>query len=121
MQMRVMQQVRPPGVEHGKEADLGAQVFGVGGDGPEGFGRGAEENAVDHLLVLVGDRGNLFRHCEHDVEVLAVEEFGLAALDPFRASQRLTLWAMAISTGSVANAPVSALIALLDLSAESSR
>jgi hypothetical protein len=42
-------------------------------------------------------------------------------LDPFSARQRLTLWAVAIATGSVANAPVAALIALLDLSAESSR
>jgi len=33
MQMRVMQQVRSPRMEHGKEADLGAQVFGVSGYG----------------------------------------------------------------------------------------
>jgi hypothetical protein len=54
------------------------------------------------------------------VEAFAVEEFGLATLDPFRSSQRLTLWAVAISTGSVANARVATLIALLDLSAKSS-
>jgi len=34
MQVRVVQQVRSPGVEHGEEADLGTEMLGVGGDGP---------------------------------------------------------------------------------------
>jgi len=55
------------------------------------------------------------------MEVLAVEQFGLAALDPLSASQRLTLWAVAISTGAITNALVAALIALLDLTSECSR
>ena len=33
MQVRVMQQVRSPGVEHGEEADLRTQVCGIGGYG----------------------------------------------------------------------------------------
>ena len=69
MQMRMKQQVLPPTVKHGEETDLGSQMLGVGRDGSSGFGRGPEENAVDHLLVLVGDRGNLFRHGEDDMEV----------------------------------------------------
>jgi hypothetical protein len=55
------------------------------------------------------------------VEVLAIEKFGLAALDPLGASQRLTLGTVAISAGAVANALVAALIALLDLPSESRR
>jgi hypothetical protein len=31
MQVRVMQQVRSPAMEHGEEADLRAQVLGIGG------------------------------------------------------------------------------------------
>jgi hypothetical protein len=31
MQMRVMQQIRTPGVEYGEEADFRAQVFGIAG------------------------------------------------------------------------------------------
>ena len=60
MQMRVMQQGGSPGVQDGEEANLRAQMFGIGGDGAQGLGRGLEENVVDHLLVLVGDRGNLY-------------------------------------------------------------
>ena len=33
MQMGMMKQVRAPSMEHGKKADLGAQVFGISGDG----------------------------------------------------------------------------------------
>jgi len=121
MQVRVMLQVRPPGVKDGEEADLRTQMFGVGGYGSLSFGHGPEENAVKHLLVLVGDRGNLFRHREYNVEVLAVEEFGLAALDPLSAGQTLTLRTVAIPAGAVANALVAALIALLNLPSESRR
>jgi hypothetical protein len=53
------------------------------------------------------------------MEILAVEKFGLAALDPLSASQRLTLRTVAISAGAVANALVAALIALLNLPSES--
>jgi hypothetical protein len=107
-----MKQLRPPGVEHSEEPNFGTQMFGISGYGAEGFCRGAEENAVDRLLVLVGDRGNLFRQREDDVEVLAVEELGLAVLDPFSTGQRLTFGAVAIAAGPVANALVPARIAL---------
>ena len=53
----MVQQVLAPGVEHGEEADLGAQVPGIGRDRAQGLGRRAEQDAVDDLLVLVGDGG----------------------------------------------------------------
>ena len=61
MQMRMMKQVLAPGVQHGEEADLGAQVLGIGSDGAQGLGGGAEEQAVDERLVLIGDGGNGLR------------------------------------------------------------
>jgi hypothetical protein len=119
--MRMVQQVRSPTVEYGKEADFRAEVFRISGYDPQGFGRGSEENAINHFLILVGDGGNLFRYRKDDVKVLAIEKFGLAALDPLSAGQRLTLRTMAISARPVANALVTALVALLDLSAEGCR
>ena len=83
--------------EHGKETDLGPQMLGVGRDGLQGFGRGLEEDAVDHLLVLVGDRGDLFRHGEDHMEIGHVEKFGLPVLDPLRPSQTLAFGAVSIS------------------------
>ena len=121
MQVGMEQQVLSPTVEDGEEADLGAQMLGIGGDGLQRFGGGAEENAIDHLLVLVGDRGNLFRHRKDDMEVRAVEKFGLAMLDPLCAGQRLTFWAVSIAAGVEAVALVVALIAAFEMTAENGR
>ena len=84
MQMRMMEQVLAPGVQHGEEADLGAQVLGIGGDCAQGLGGGAEEKAVDERLVLIGDGGNGLRQREDDVKVLCVEKFGATILQPLR-------------------------------------
>ena len=79
----------PPGMKDGEEADLGAEMFRIGGDGAQRFGGGAEENAVEHLFVLISDGSNLFRHGKNHVEVLAVEKLGPAFLNPLGALQRL--------------------------------
>jgi hypothetical protein len=60
MQVRMMEQHLSPGMEHGKEAEFGAEVLGIG-DCPQRLGRGAEQDAVDDCLVLTGDFGDLFR------------------------------------------------------------
>ena len=39
--MRVLGQCRAPGVEHGGEADAGAEMLGIGGDGEQRLGRSA--------------------------------------------------------------------------------
>ena len=41
-----------PGVQHGEETDLGAEVARVGGDGAQRLGDGPEEQAIDDGLVL---------------------------------------------------------------------
>lgn len=84
-----MEQVLAPRVQHGEEADLGAQVLGVGSDGAQGLGGGTEEQAVDERLVLIGDGGNVAGQREDDVNVLCVEKFSATILQPLRASQRL--------------------------------
>jgi hypothetical protein len=33
MQMGMKKQILPPGVKHGEKADLGAEMFGIGGNG----------------------------------------------------------------------------------------
>ena len=58
MDVWVMRERRAPAVQHGGEADAGAEVLRVGGDGDERLGRGLEQDIVDHGLVLVGDVGD---------------------------------------------------------------
>jgi len=38
--VRVQMQVLTPGVQHGKKADGGAEVSGIGSDGEQSFGSG---------------------------------------------------------------------------------
>src|ERR1017187_4100174 len=46
-------------------------MLGVSGDDLQSFCRGLEEDAVDHLLVLISDGGNLFRYGEDHVKAPA--------------------------------------------------
>ena len=59
--MRVMGHRRAPAVQHGGEADAGAEVLGIGGDGSERLSRRLEQDVVDRGLVVVGDVGDRTR------------------------------------------------------------
>ena len=53
--MRVLLQGLTPGMEHRSDADLRAQMPGIGGDGGERLSGGAEQDRIDGGLVLEGD------------------------------------------------------------------
>jgi hypothetical protein len=73
MEMGMVDQRLPPGVEDGEEADLGAQMLRVGGNRAQGLGGRPEEDPVDHRLILHGDLGDRLGHGEDDVEILGVD------------------------------------------------
>lgn len=118
MQVRVVHQILAPAVQHREEADLGAQMSGIGGDGAQRLGGGAEEKAVGKRLVLISDGGIGFRQREDDVEVLRVEKLGATILQPLRAGQRLAAGTMPVAATVEGDAPVAALIACFDVPAE---
>jgi hypothetical protein len=43
-------------VQHGDQADAGAQVVGIGGDGRQGLGGGLEQQVVDFMGTLLSER-----------------------------------------------------------------
>ena len=51
VEVGVMGQRRAPGVEHRGEADAGAEMLGIGGDGDQGLGGGLEQDVVDTALL----------------------------------------------------------------------
>jgi len=102
-------------MEDGEETNFGAQMLGIGGDSAQGLGSGAEQNAVDHFLILVGDGGNLFRQRKDHMEVLGREKFGAPILEPFSAGKRLAFWAMAIRAGVIRVALMAAPVALFEM------
>jgi hypothetical protein len=87
-------------------------------DGFQGFGRGLEENVIDHLLVLVGDGSNLFRHGKYDVKIRAVEKLRLTLLDPMRPSETLAFRAVSISAAIECVPFIGALITALEVTAK---
>jgi hypothetical protein len=52
MQVGMKVERLPPSVQHGDEADLGAEMTGVGGDGAQGRGGAAKQDVIDDTLVL---------------------------------------------------------------------
>ena len=85
-----------PGVQDGEKADLGAQMCRVAGDGPQGLGRGAEEDPIDDRFVLVGDDGDRGGQGEHDMEILGRQEIRRAGDDPRCTRQGLALGTVTI-------------------------
>src|SRR6266481_4027424 len=87
MQVGMKKQILSPGVKHGEEADLGAQMLGIGSDGGQGLGRSSEQDAVDQILVLVGDGSDDFGQRKNHVEVWAVQDFSFSVFDPLCTSE----------------------------------
>jgi hypothetical protein len=82
VEMRMMGHRRAPSVEHGGDADAGAEMLWIGSDGEQCLGRRAEQQIVDHRLVLVGDRGDRGRQGEDQMEIADREQVGLARGKP---------------------------------------
>jgi hypothetical protein len=72
-------------------------VLGISGDGEQRLGRRAEQQVVDHRLVLVGDRGDLGRQGEDQVEVADRQQVGLAGGQPVLRRRALALRAMPVT------------------------
>jgi hypothetical protein len=115
MQVRVMEEILAPRVEHGEEADVCTQVLGIGSDGAQRLAHRPKKNVVDVFFVLEGNRCNGFRHREDNVEILSVEKLGAAVLQPPGTSKRLALWTMPIAATVETDALVVTPIALLDM------
>jgi hypothetical protein len=119
--VRVLGHCRAPAVEHGGGANAGAQVPGIGSDRELCLGRCAEQQIVDHRLVLVGNRGDLGWQGEDQMEIADREQVGLAGREPVLRRRALALGTMAIAAGVVGDAAVAAILAALDVAAERGR
>ena len=69
MEVRMKKQVLPPSVQHGKETDLCAEMFGVGGDLEQGLGNGVEQQVVEDFFVDQRQMDEMMRHGEDYVNI----------------------------------------------------
>ena len=118
MHMRMVGERRSPRMQHRRDADPGAQMLGIGGDGEHGLGRRLEQKAIDFRLVLPGDGADRRRQREHDVIIGQRQKLGLAVRQPLACSGSLTLWAMPVAAGVVADDGVTAVLASRDMTAK---
>ncbi len=88
-------------MQHGGDADAGAEMLGIGGDGEHGLGAGLEQQVIDHSLVLIGDIGDRRRQGEDQVEVGHGQQLGFALGEPVPGRRTLALGAMAVAAGVV--------------------
>lgn len=121
MDMRMMLEGLAPGVQNSGNPKLRAKMFGIGTDSGECFGRGAKQDGVNDGFVLVGDRTNVWRQSEHNMEVRDWQKIRLPVGKPLGARSSLALRTMAIATRVVGNAGCAAVIALLEVAAERGR
>ena len=91
-------QVLTPGVQHGKEADGGAKVPGVGGDGEQSFRSRLEKDGVNPSRILKRQAADLLGESKHDVEVRNGQKLRLPISEPLGASRGLALGTVAIAT-----------------------
>ena len=112
---------RTPCMKHGGDADPGAEMFGIGGDGEQGLGRGLEQQVVDHGLVMPGDLSDRRWQGEDDVEVRHGKQLGFPIRQPLARCRALAFWAMPVAAASIENLHVLASIAADHIAAQPRR
>ena len=115
--MRMVLEVLAPAVQDSSDANVGAEVLAIGGNGGERFGCGREQPSINVGFILVGDRADCGRQREHYVEVRHRQQFGLARCKPCRSGRPLTLGTVPIAAGVIGDARVGTVFAALDMTA----
>jgi hypothetical protein len=86
-------------VQHGGEADAGAQMLRVGGDRDQRLGGLLEQDIVDNGFVGERQGANRSRQGEDDVIVGNRQKLGLALGEPLARRRALALGTMPIAAG----------------------
>jgi len=94
------------GVEHRAQADLALQVLVATGEVAAGADRAVEQQSVEQLGVVPGERAALGRQGERHQVVADRQELGLLALEPTRVVVVLTTGAAAVPAGAEHRASV---------------
>ena len=111
-------QVLTPGVQHGKEADGGTKMFGIGGDGEQSFGSGLEKDGINPSWILKRQAADLLGESEHDVEVRNGQQLRLPIGEPLSAGRGLALGTVAIATRVEYFDLMSAPVALIEMTTQ---
>ena len=116
--VRVVLEGLPLGVQHAQETDLRAQVLWISRDRAQRLRCCPKQDIVDDGLVLVGDVADRGRQREDHVVVGHGQQFGLPLGEPFLGGNGLALRTVAVAAGIVGDVHVRTVFATLDMAAE---
>jgi len=118
VQVGMVDEGLPPGVEHGEEPDAGPEEAGVGGHIEQGGGGGAEEEIVEDPRMSEREGPELVGQGEDHVGVGHGEHIGLALLEPVRLGAALALGTVPVAARVVGDLAVAAVGAGVDVAPE---
>jgi len=99
--VRMVSQRAGPGVEHTQDSDQAAHIVRVRGELHERWGRGAEQNVVEVLLMTTDDLTELMGHGEDHVKIWDRQKFLPPCCQPGFGVQVMTLGATTVAAGVV--------------------
>jgi hypothetical protein len=102
-------------VKDAEKADLGAEILGIRGNFGQGVGAAAEQQTVDHVFVLQGQRRQLMGEREDDMSIGCSEQFTASRLQPAVARLALTLWTVPVAAGIIGDGTMAAAGALVQM------
>jgi hypothetical protein len=91
-------------VQHCHDADLGAEVAWISGNGAQRLSRRSKQDVIDGRLVLECDRGDRRGYGEDNMKILHWQQLGLPIGYPGGARQSLAFRAMTVAAGIIGNA-----------------
>src|SRR5215831_17270388 len=118
MNMRMNFELLAPGMQHTEETDLGPKVSRVARDFEKGFRTDTKQKIVEDLLVLQNQWCQVTGQGKHDMGVGRREKFTPTRSDPPFPSGGLTLRAVPISAAVEGDGAMSAVGALIEMTAE---
>src|ERR1700680_3893127 len=108
-------------MQDAEESDLSAEMLGIAGDLDQCFGAAAEQQIIQHFLVLEGQRGQFVGERKNDVSVRSGGQCFMPPVQPSVAGITLTPWAMPIPAGIVRDGPMATARTPVDMTTQRCR
>ena len=104
VQMEVLRQILPPGVQDGRAAEVAAEMAGIAAEGGEGVGGGVEEEGVEEPGVALREGVEGMRQGEDEMEVLDGQQLRAAGVEPALFGEGLAFGTVTVAAGVVGDA-----------------
>jgi hypothetical protein len=116
--VRVMGERLPPGMQHQRGGDIAPEPARVLAKLDQRFRSRGKQQPVDPSRVALGQRIDLVREREHQMEIGHGQELSAPALQPTLLGERLALRAVAVAARVVVKLLRAAMVALGDVAAQ---